>query len=61
MIKLAVAITFLETIEISDEQIAEYREEFPNTTLDKIKEAYVQAMLEDNHYWDCNDVEYSEI
>jgi hypothetical protein len=61
MIKLAVTITFLETIEISDEQIAEYREEFPNATLDKIKEAYVQSMLEDNHYWDCNDVEYSEI
>lgn len=61
MIKLAVSITYLETVEISDKQIAEYREEFPDATLDDIKEAYVQSMLDDNHHWDYNDVEYSEL
>ena len=61
MIRLGVSITYLETIEISDEQIAEYLEEFPDATLDDIKEAYVQAMLEDNHYYNCDDIEYGEI
>ena len=61
MIKLGVSITYLETIEISDEEIAEYCEEFPDATLDDIKEAYVQAMLEDNHYYDYNDLDYGEI
>jgi hypothetical protein len=61
MIKLAVSITYLETIEISDEQIAEYREEFPDASLDDIKEAYVQSMLDNKHHWYYNDVEYSEM
>lgn len=61
MIRLGVAITFLETVEISDEQIAEYLEEFPDATLEDVKDAYVQSMIEDNHYWDANDVQYSEI
>ena len=61
MIKLGVSITYLETIEISDEQIAEYLEEFPDATLDDIKESYVQAMLEDNHYYDYNDLDYGEL
>ena len=61
MIKLGVAITFLETVEISDEDIAEYLEENPDATLDEIKESFVQSMIDDNHYWDANDVEYDEI
>ena len=61
MIKLGVSITYLEIVEISDEQIAEYHEEFPDATLDDIKEAYVQAMLEDNHYYDYNDLDYGEL
>ena len=61
MIKLGVSITYLEIVEISDEQIAKYREEFPDATLDDIKEAYVQAMLEDNHYYDYNDLDYGEL
>lgn len=61
MIKLGVSITYLETIEISDEEIAEYREEFPDATLDDIKQTFVNAMLEDNHYYSYNDVEYGEI
>ena len=61
MIKLGVSITYLEIVEISDEQIAEYREEFPDATLDDIKDAYVQSMLEDNHYYDYNDLDYGEL
>jgi len=61
MIRLGVAITFLETVEISDEQIAEYLEENPDATLDEIKESFVQSMIDDNHYWDANDVQYDEI
>lgn len=61
MIKLGVSITYLETIEISDEQIAEYLEEFPDATLDDIKEAYVNAMLEDNNYDGYNDLDYGEL
>ena len=61
MIKLGVSITYLEIVEISDEQIAKYREEFPDATRDDIKEAYVQAMLEDNHYYDYNDLDYGEL
>ena len=61
MIKLGVKITFLETVEISDEEIAEYLEENPDATIDEIKESFVQSMIDDNHYWDANDVEYDEI
>jgi hypothetical protein len=61
MIRLGVAITFLETVEISDEQIAEYLEENPDATLDEIKESFVQSMIDDKHYWDANDVQYDEI
>jgi hypothetical protein len=61
MIKLGVSITYLETIIITDEQIAEYREEFPDATLDDIKEAYVQSMLDDKHHWDYDDLDFSEI
>ena len=61
MIKLGVTITFFETVEISDEQIAEYLEENPNATLDEIKESFVQSMIDNNHYWDASDVEYDEI
>ena len=61
MIRLGVAITFLETVEISDRQIAEYLEENPDATLDEIKESFVQSMIDDNHYCDANDVEYDEI
>ena len=61
MLKLGVAIAFLETVEISDEQIAEYLEENPDATLDEIKESFVQSMIDDNHYWDANDVQYDEI
>ena len=61
MIRLGVAITFLETIEILDEQIAEYLEEKPDATLDEIKESFVQSMIDDNHYWDADDIEYDEI
>ena len=61
MIKLGVAITFLETVEISDEEIAEYLEENPDATLDEIKESFVQSMIDDNHYWDANDIQYDEI
>ena len=61
MIKLGVTITFLETVEISDEEIAEYLEENPDATLDEIKEHFVQSMIDNNHYWDANDVEYDEI
>ena len=61
MIKLGVTITFLETVEISDEEIAEYLEENPDATIDEIKESFVQSMIDDNHYWDANDVEYDEI
>ena len=61
MIRLGVAITFLEIIEISDEQIAEYLEEKPDTTLDEIKESFVQSMIDNNHYCDADDIEYDEI
>lgn len=61
MIKLGVTITFLETVEISDEQIKEYLEENPDSTLDEIKESFVQSMIDNNHYWDASDVEYDEI
>ena len=61
MIKLGVTITFLETVEISDEEIAEYLEENPDATIDEIKKPFVQSMIDDNHYWDANDVEYDEI
>ena len=61
MIKLGVTITFLETVEISDEEIAEYLEENPDATIDEIKKSFVQSMIDDNHYWDANDVEYDEI
>ena len=61
MIRLGVAITFLETVEISDEEIAEYLEENPDATLSEIKESFVQSMIDDNHYWDADDVEYDEI
>ena len=61
MIKLGVAITFLETVEISDEDIAKYLEENPDATLDEIKESFVQSMIDDNHYWDANDIQYDEI
>lgn len=61
MIRLGVAITFLETVEISDEQIAEYLEENPDATLDEIKESFVQSMIDDNHYYDANDIQYDEI
>ena len=61
MIKLGVAITFLETVEISDEQIAECIKENPDVTLDEIKESFVQSMIDNNHYWDADDVEYDEI
>lgn len=61
MIKLGVTITFLETVEISDEEIAEYLEENPDATLDEIKESFVQSMIDDNHYWDANDIQYDEI
>ena len=61
MIKLGVAITFLETVEISDEQIAEYLEENPDATLDEIKESFVQSMIDNKHYWNADDIEYDEI
>ena len=61
MIKLGVSITFLETVEISDEEIAEYLEENPDATLDEIKESFVQSMIDDKHYWDANDIQYDEI
>ena len=61
MIKLGVTITFLETVEISDEQIKEYLEENPGATLYEIKESFVQSMIDNNHYWDASDVEYDEI
>ena len=61
MIKLGVAITLLETVEISDEEMAEYLEENPDATLDEIKESFVQSMIDDNHYWDANDIQYDEI
>ena len=61
MIKLGVTITFFETVEISDEQIAEYLEENPDATLDEIKESFVQSVIDNNHYWDASNVEYDEI
>ena len=61
MIKLGVTITFLKTVEISDEQIKEYLEENPDATLDEIKESFVQSMIDDNHYCDANDIQYDEI
>lgn len=61
MINLGVTITYLEVVEISDKDIEEYREEYPDATIDEIKEAFVQAMLEDNHYRDYDDLEYGEI
>ena len=61
MIKLGVSITFLETVEISDEQIAEYLEEKPDATLDEIKESFVQSMIDDKHYWDASHIQYEEI
>ena len=64
MIKLGVTITFLKTVEISDEQIKEYLEENPDATLDEIKESFVQSMIDDNYYWDADDaddIEYDEI
>ena len=54
-------ITFLETVEISDEEIAGYLEENPDAILDEIKESFVQNMIDDNHYWDANDIQYDEI
>lgn len=61
MIKLGVAVTFFETIEISDEEIAEYLEENPDATLDEIKESFVQSMIDNKHYWDASHVQYEEI
>ena len=61
MIKLGVTITFLKTVEISDEQIKEYLEENSDATLDEIKESFVQSMIDNNHYWDADDIEYDEI
>ena len=61
MIRLGVTITFLETVEISDEEIAEYLEENPDATLDEIKESYVQSMIDNKHYWDSSDIRYEEI
>ena len=61
MIKLGVTITFLKTVEISDEQIKEYLEKNPDATLDEMKESFVQSMIDDNHYWDADDIEYDEI
>lgn len=61
MIKLGVAVTFFETIEISDEEIAEYLEENPDATLDEIKESFVQSMIDNKHYWDASHVRYEEI
>lgn len=61
MIRLGVTITFLETVEISDEEIAEYLEENPGATLNEIKESFVQSMIDNKHYWDADDVEYDEI
>ena len=61
MIRLGVTITFLETVEISYEEIAEYIEENPDATLSEIKESFVQSMIDDKHYWDADDVEYDEI
>ena len=61
MIRLGVAITFLETVEISDRQITEYLEENPDATLDEIKGSFVQSMIDDNHYCDANDIQYDEI
>ena len=61
MIRLGVTITFLETVEISDEDIAEYLEENPDATLDEIKESFVQSMIDNKHYWDASHVRYEEI
>ena len=61
MIKLDVSITFLETVEISDKEIAEYLEEKPDATIDEIKESFVQSMIDDKHYWNANDIRYEEI
>ena len=61
MIRLGVAITYLETVENSDEQIAKYLEEKPDVILDEIKESFVQSMIDNNHYWDADDIEYDEI
>ena len=61
MIRLGVAATFFEIIEISDEEIAEYLEENPDATLDEIKESYVQSMIDNKHYWDSSDIRYEEI
>ena len=61
MIRLGVAITFLETVEISDKEIAEYLEENPDATLDEIKESFVQSMIDNKHYWDADDIQYDEI
>ena len=61
IIRLGVAITFLETVEILDEEIAEYLEENPDATLDEIKESFVQSMIDNKHYWDADNVEYDEI
>ena len=61
MIRLGVTITFLEAVEISDEEIAEYLEENPGATLDEIKESFVQSMIDNKHYWDADDVKYDEI
>ena len=61
MITLGVAVTFFETIEISDEEIAEYLEENPDATLDEIKESFVQSMIDNKHYWDASHVRYEEI
>ena len=61
MIRLGVTITFLETVEISDEEIAEYLEENPSATLDEIKESFVQSMIDNKHYWDADDVKYDQI
>ena len=61
MIRLGVAATFFEIIEISDEEIAEYLEENPDATLNEIKESFVQSMIDNKHYWDTSDIRYEEI
>ena len=61
MIKLGVAITYLEVVEISDEDIEEYRKEYPDATIDEIEETFVQAMLEDEGYCNYSDMEYDEL
>ena len=61
MIKLGVSITFLETVEISDEQITPYLEEKQDATIDELKDSFVQSMIDDKHYWDASHVRSEEI